>query len=88
MEMTNPNNDLGILNVDVMLRFICMLCQSKGADLAMLDVSSMLMNPLINRATSLTNLGSPIRAWDNVNTLHILGVHWVFHRYKGAPDGI
>lgn len=59
MEMTNPNNDLGSLNADVMLRFICMLCQSREAGPAMLDVSSMLTNPLLNRATSLTNVGSP-----------------------------
>ena len=82
MEMTNLSNDLGLLNADVMLRFICMLCQSRGVGPAMLK------NSLINRATSLTNVGSPTRAWDNVNTLHILGVHWVFYRPKGDLDGI
>ena len=87
MEMTNPSNDLGLLIADVMLRFICML-QNRGAGPTMLDVSNMLTNPLINRATSLTNVGSPTRAWDNVHTLHILGVHWVFYTSKGAPYGI
>ena len=75
MEMTNLSNDLGLLNADVMLKFICMLCQSKGAGPTMLDVNDMLTNPLINRVTILTNIGSPTRAWDNVNTLPILGVH-------------
>ena len=88
MKMTNLSHDLGLLNANVMLRFICMLGQSRGAGPAMLDVSSMLMNPLISRATNLTNLGSPTRAWDNINTLHILWVHWVFYKSKGALYGI
>jgi hypothetical protein len=64
MKMTNLSNDLDLLNANVMLRFICMLRQSIGVGTAMLDVSSMLTNPLINQATTLTNVGSPTRAWD------------------------
>jgi len=88
MEMTNPSNNLGLRNADVMLIFISMLCQSRGVSPAMLDVIGMLMNPLINQATSLTNVGTPTRAWDNIDTLHIIGVHWIFYRSKGALDGI
>lgn len=87
-KMSNLSNELGLLNARVMVRFICMLYQSKGVGPAMLDVSGMLTNLSINRVTSLTNVGSPTRSWDNVNTLHILWVHSIFYKSKGAPDGI
>lgn len=79
MEMTNPSNDLGLLNAYVSLSFFYMFFQSRGMGPTILDVSGMLTNPLINRVTSLIYIGNPTRGRDNLNTFHIFKVHKAFY---------
>ena len=54
----------------------------------MLDVKCVLINLLINREPSFTNIGGPTRIGNNINTFHVLGVNRVFNRSKGAADAV
>jgi len=47
----------------------------------------MLINPLVNRVTSLTNVGGPIGTRDNVYPFHIPRVYRILHRSQGLTNG-
>ena len=54
----------------------------------MLKVSCMLTNPLINGATSLSNIGGPTGTRNNINPFHVLRVDRILYRPDGFTNGV
>jgi len=88
MKMSNLRNNLGLLNIYMMLSLLYMLCQGWRSFPPMLNVSCVFMNPLINRAPSFTSIGGPTGTRNNIYSFHVLGVNRVFYRSKQATNGV
>lgn len=61
MEMHNIGNHTGLFNTYMMFSLLCVFCQCGRLDPPMFYVGWVLINPLINRMTSLTNIRGPTR---------------------------
>lgn len=79
MEMYHLGNNTGLLNAYMVLRLLRMFSQGRRPGSPMFYVGWVLINPLINRVTSLTNIWGPTRTWNNIDTFHVLGVNQVFY---------
>ena len=88
VKLRNFGNDLSLLYTHMMHSLPCMLSQGRGLGPTMPQVSRVLANPLIDRATSLTNVRGPTGTGNDIDAFHVLRVNRVFHRPKGATDSI